>query len=240
MPLFVKLAIPTAVVTVVAAVMVGSFLFRSIQESYSRAYSSQERLIAHLVATSYRAERPDPLRMRAYLDDLRQASPMILSVRVYRQLDEDRVLWATSADPGAAPSETPVVVHTYPVGTPTFPAWIEIAVSDRPFEHALLRAERELTLSLAVAGGAAVLAMGLILYTFVFRRAGRLARAAKRVAAGETDVRLPEAEGPPGRDDLVNVAREFDHMLRVVEARSRQQAAVAEFGQLALSGADVP
>lgn len=239
-PLFVKLAIPTAVVTVVAAVMVGSFLFRSIQESYSRAYASQERLIAHLVASSYRAGRPDPLRMRAYLEDLRQASPTVLSARVYRRVGEDRVLWASSADPVAPGSRMSVVVHTYPVGTPTSPAWIEIALSDRLFEQALLRAERELTLSLAVAGGAAVLAVGLILYAFVFRRAGRLARAAKRVAAGEVDVRLPEAEGPPGRDDLVNVAREFDHMLRVVEARSRQQAAVAEFGQLGLSGADVP
>jgi PAS domain S-box-containing protein len=240
LPLLVKLAIPTAAVAVVAAIMVGSFLFRSVQESYSRAYASQERLVVHLVASSYRAGRPDPLQMRTYLDDLRQASATIVSARVYRQIGEGRVLWASSADPDAAASEMPVVVHTYPVGTHTFPAWIEIAVSDEPFEHALLRAERELTLSLAVAGAGGVLALGLILYAFVFRRAGRLARAAKRVAAGETDVRLPEAEGPPGRDDLVNVAREFDHMLRVVETRSRQQAAVAEFGQLALSGADVP
>jgi PAS domain S-box-containing protein len=239
-PLLVKLAIPTAVVTVVAAVVVGSFLFRSIQESYSRAYSSQERLIAHLVASTYRAGRPDPLQMRTYLDELRQASPMIVSAHVYRQIGEDRVLWASSADPGAAPSDVHVLVHTYPVGTSTMPAWIEIAMSDRPAERALVRAERELTLSLAAAAGVAVLAVGLILYAFVLRRAGRLARAAKRVAAGESNVRLPEAEGPPGRDDLVHVAREFDHMLRVVEARSRQQAAVAEFGQLALSGADVP
>jgi PAS domain S-box-containing protein len=238
-PLFVKLAIPTAIVTVVAALLVGSFLFQSLQENFTRAYASQERLVAHLVASNYRADQPDPFRMRAYLDDLRRASPTIVSAKVYRRVGDDRVLWASSADP-SRPTEMRMVIHVYPVGTPTYPAWIEIAVSDEPFEQALLNAERELTVSLAVAGSMAVLALGLILYAFVFRRAGRLARAAKRVAAGEQGVRLPEAEGPAGRDDLVRVAREFDHMLRVVEARSRQQAAVAEFGQLALSGADVP
>lgn len=238
-PLLVKLAIPTAVVTIMAALLVGSFLFQSLQENFIRAYNSQERLVVHLVASSYRADHHDPFRMRAYLDDLRRASPTIVSAKVYRQVGDDRVLWASSAAP-SRPAKMGLLTHVHPVGTLTDPAWIEIAVSDEPFEQALLNVERELTISLAVAGGMAVLAVGLSLYAFVFRRAGRLARAAKRVAAGEYGVRLPEAEGPPGRDDLVRVAREFDHMLRVVEARSRQQAAVAEFGQLALSGADVP
>lgn len=68
-----------------------------------------------------------------------------------------------------------------------------------------------MTLSLAVSLGAAALVVGLILYALVLRR--------------------PRPVG---------AARDLDRMLRVVEARSRQQAAVAEFGQLALTGADVP
>ncbi len=240
LPLLVKLAIPTAAVTVLAAVLVGSFLARSTQENFGRANEAQDRLIAHLVASRYRADQGDPSQMTAYLDDLRRAAPMISWARVYRTEGDERVLWASSEDPAASSLETPPMARTYPVGTPTSPAWIEIAVSDAGLEAVLARAERELTVALAAAGSGAVLVVGVILYVFVFRRAGRLARAASRAAAGDFDVRLPEADGPPGRDDLVNVAREFDHMLRVVEARNRQQAAVAEFGQLALSGADVP
>src|SRR5919106_129200 len=237
-PLVAKLAIPTAAVTVVAAVLVGSFLSRGLRENFQLARASQERLIAHLVASSYRAGDPDPLETRAFLDDLRQASPTIVTARVFRRIGHDRVLWASSADPKtiAGASRTPLL----PIGTPTDPAWIQLTISDAALQTALASAERQLIVSLAAAGSGAVLAVGLILYAFVFRRAARLARAARQVAAGHAAVRLPEAEGPPARDDLVNVAREFDHMLRVVEARSRQQAAVADFSQLALSGADVP
>src|SRR5919106_1158361 len=237
-PLVAKLAIPTAAVTVVAAVLVGSFLSRGLRENFQLARASQERLIAHLVASSYRAGDPDPLETRAFLDDLRQASPTIVTARVFRRIGHDRVLWASSADPKtiAGASRTPLL----PIGTPTDPAWIQLTISDAALQTALASAERQLIVSLAAAGSGAVLAVGLILYAFVFRRAARLARAARQVAAGQPPVRLPEAEGPPARDDLVNVAREFDHMLRVVEARSRQQAAVADFSQLALSGADVP
>ena len=237
-PLVAKLAIPTAAVTVVAAVLVGSFLSQGLRENFRSARASQQRLIAHLVASTYRTGEPDPLVMRAFLDDLRQASPTIVSAQVYRRIGDDRVLWASSADPDrqAGGSRT----RPLPVGTATDPAWIELTLSDVALQAALARAERQLLVSLGVAGSGAILAVALILYAFVFRRAARLARAAKRVAAGQPGVRLPEAEGPPARDDLVNVAREFDHMLRVVEARSRQQAAVADLGQLALSGADVP
>lgn len=241
LPLLVKLGIPIAAITVIAATAVGSFLVQSTQENFGQAYAAQDRLIAHLVASEYREDPLDPSRLGADLEDLRLAAPMLVSVRVYRLDGDERVLWASSEDPAAVSSGAPPpVIRTYPVGTPTSPAWIEIATLNRDLQGVMAQAERELTLVLAAAGGVGVLTVGLVLYAFVFRRAGRLAKAAKRVAAGDFDVRLPEGEGPPGRDDLVNVAREFDHMLRVVEARNRQQAAVAEFGQLALSGADVP
>ena len=241
LPLLVKLGIPIAAITVIAATAVGSFLVQSTQENFGQAYAAQDRLIAHLVASEYREDPLDPSQLGADLEDLRLAAPMLVWVRVYRLDGDERVLWASSEDPAAVSSGAPPpVIRTYPVGTPTSPAWIEIATLNRDLQGVMAQAERELTLVLVAAGSVGVLTVGLVLYAFVFRRAVRLAKAAKRVAAGDFDVRLPEGEGPPGRDDLVNVAREFDHMLRVVEARNRQQAAVAEFGQLALSGADVP
>ncbi len=239
LPLLVKLGIPVAAISVIAAIAVGSFLVQSTQENFGQAYEAQDRLIAHLVASEYREDPLDPSQLGADLEDLRLAAPMLVWVRVYRLDGDERVLWASSEDPAAVSSGAPVI-RTYPVGTPTSPAWIEIATLSRDLQGVVAQAERELTLVLVAAGSLGVLTVGLVLYAFVFRRAVRLAKAAKRVAAGDFDVRLPEGEGPPARDDLVNVAREFDHMLRVVEARNRQQAAVAEFGQLALSDADVP
>jgi PAS domain S-box-containing protein len=83
------------------------------------------------------------------------------------------------------------------------------------------RAIAEVLLPSAVA---AAIAMTLILYAFVLRRAGRLSRAAKRVAAGDLSVHLPEGDRPASRDVLSNVAREFDRMLRVIRIRTRELA----------------
>src|ERR687891_317453 len=154
-PLVAKLAIPTAAVTVVAAVLVGSFLSRGLRENFQLARASQERLIAHLVASSYRAGDPDPLETRAFLDDLRQASPTIVTARVFRRIGHDRVLWASSADPEtiAGASRTRLL----PIGTPTDPAWIQLTISDAALQTALASAERELIVSLAAAGSGVAL-----------------------------------------------------------------------------------
>lgn len=77
------------------------------------------------------------------------------------------------------------------------------------------------------------------LYFLVIRRVRSLGRAASAVAGGDFSVRLPEANGDPGRDELAAVAREFDRMIATVGARQRQQAAVAALGQDALSGTDL-
>jgi PAS domain S-box-containing protein len=66
--------------------------------------------------------------------------------------------------------------------------------------------------------------MTLVLYAFVLRRAGRLSRAAKRVAAGDLSVQLFEGDAPQSRDVLSSVAREFDRMLKVIRIRTRELA----------------
>ena len=77
------------------------------------------------------------------------------------------------------------------------------------------------------------------LYVLVLRRIKRLGRAASAVAEGDLSVRLPEGTQDPGRDELANVAREFDRMIATVSARTRQQEAVATLGQRALAGTDL-
>jgi signal transduction histidine kinase len=48
------------------------------------------------------------------------------------------------------------------------------------------------------------------------------------VAGGDLDQHLPEGEEPRGRDELVNVAREFDKMIRSVKARTADLERAAE------------
>jgi PAS domain S-box-containing protein len=237
LPLLVKLGIPALLLAVAVATTVGSLLLQSTREHFGDAYEAQNRLIAHIVASQYRANQPDPTEMKTFLDDLRHSAPALVRVSVFRVEGRERVLWAQS---GRAIDPEDALVRTIPVGTPTAPAWIEISISPTILERTLSAAERELLVVLATAGLVAILALGLILYALVLRRAARLARAAARVAEGDLSVRLPEGEGPRGRDVLINVAREFHHMLESLDARNRQQAAVAEFGRLALSDADVP
>lgn len=92
-------------------------------------------------------------------------------------------------------------------------------------------AEAVRLIGVAVATGSVVLASVLALITelIVLRRLRRMERAAKAVAAGDFSVRLPEGEEPPARDEIVTVARQFDHMVRAV-ARQR-----AEIEQLAVT-----
>lgn len=95
----------------------------------------------------------------------------------------------------------------------------------------------------AIAAGLVILMEFLVLfptlYLLVVRRVKRLGRAATAVAEGDFTVRIPEAGRDPGRDELAAVAREFDRMIATVAARTKQQAAVAELGQHALSGTDL-
>jgi PAS domain S-box-containing protein len=250
LPLLVKIAIPILLILSLAALTVGSLLVRDTRKHFTEAYDGQTRLVAHVVASRYREIAYDREAMTDFLEDLRRSGPLLLRIRLYRLEDDVRVVWATSGENLEAAGASEEVLEAsrdgwlteqlYPVGTPTAPAWVGLVVSTRALDRATAEAERQLMITLSLAALGSLLSVGLVLYLVVLRRAGRLFRAAKRVGAGDLAVRLPEAAGPPSRDALGNVAREFDQMLRILDARNRQQAAVAEFGQLALTGADVP
>ncbi|MGH2725179.1 MAG: ATP-binding protein [Actinomycetota bacterium] len=105
-------------------------------------------------------------------------------------------------------------------------------------DRAIDVATRDVVVVLAASVGALLVGVGLVLYWLVFRRTARISRAAARAASGEQAT----AEDVSGhdRDVLANVVHEIDAMVRVLKARTRQQAAVAELGRRALSGANVP
>jgi PAS domain S-box-containing protein len=222
LPLSLKVGVPALVLAVVASLVIGSMLARHTRQAFMDSFDEQKQLIALLVASQFEAGDPDPAQMSAFLDDLRFSSPLLVSVRVYRSEGGRRVVWASAGSdvPGGRLPE-----QVFPVGTTRGPAWVGITLSTGDLDRALADARSNLNAVILLVSVFALVGWSAIFYVFIFRRAGRLARAARRVAGGDLSVRLPEGAGPAGRDALSNVAREFDHMLRSLDARTRELAA---------------
>lgn len=85
-------------------------------------------------------------------------------------------------------------------------------------------ARAEIVRVLLVVSGEVAVVLTLAVYFLVLRRAGRLSRAARRVAAGDLSVHLPEGDLPQSRDSLDTVAREFERMIRVIQSRTKELA----------------
>ncbi|MGH2684883.1 MAG: PAS domain-containing protein, partial [Actinomycetota bacterium] len=223
LPLLVKVGLPMLAIAILSATAVGEVLARRTDDHFEQAYEGQGRLISHVVAAEYESgTRPD--EMSELLNDFRGAMPVVLSIRVYRVEDGRRVLWASSDGP-SVPSEGALAERTYPIGTLESPALVGLVISSSEIEQVVGETQGDILRVLLLAAVAAIAGWGLVLWIVVLRRSARLARAAKRVAGGDLSVRLPEGDGPRGHDALVNVAREFDRMIRVVEARTRELAA---------------
>jgi PAS domain S-box-containing protein len=222
LPLSLKVGLPALVLAVAASLVIGSMLARHTRQAFLDSVREQQHLIALLVASQYEAKEPNPAEMSAFLDDLRFSSPLLVSIRVYRSEGGRRVVWAT-AESAVAGERLPE--HVFPVGTTRKRAWVGIVMSTADLDRALADARFNLNGVILLVSVFALVGWSAIFYVFIFRRAGRLARAARRVARGDLSVRLPEGTGPAGRDALSNVAREFDHMLRSLDARTRELAA---------------
>jgi PAS domain S-box-containing protein len=221
LPLLVKLGLPVIAITAVGAVAVGSVLTERTHADYARAYEGHAENLAQVVAAEYSAHPDDPYAMDAFLEQLRQASS-VSQVRLYQPGGGRHVLWAET---GGATTEGPGYREiVLPVGTPTSPAWVGVVISTSQLDQMAARTRDAIIGVLIASGVVAVIAMTLVLYVFVLRRAGRLSRAAKRVAAGDLSVHLPEGDAPESRDVLGSVAREFDRMLRVIRIRTRELA----------------
>ena len=252
-PLVLKVIVPTVGVALLVAGAVGLFLVRDTRRAVTDAAREQGRVIALVVASRYREGVGEPAVMDAFLEGLNRTAPHIARIRLFRPSGPgDRKVWADSGpdrggrpDPpragaaraslGPEPGE-----EMLPVGTPTQPAWGGIEFDRGAVARAVDRAQHSVVVLLAVGALTAVVAVGGVVYGFVLRRVNRLSRAARRAAEGDLRITLPETDLPPGRDALLNVAREFGRMLATVDSRNRQQAAVASLGQRALFGAEVP
>jgi PAS domain S-box-containing protein len=261
-PLAVKVGVPLVLVGAVTVALVGWGILRETRDRLMRESFSRAERIALVVARRF--PLADREGMNDFLGQIQTVDPLIRRITVFRDGDQGVEVWASTdssellvtigadaADAAVIRSGRPVRqesvrdgVHLLEVVQPlrvngrvVGAAGIELSLDE--LDAAVARSAREavsLTSGIMVAALVLVMAM---MYQLVLRRAGRLARAAERVAGGDLSVRLPEGEEPRGRDELFNVAHEFDRMLRSVQARTGQQAAVAELGQRALSGGTV-
>ena len=263
LPLAVKVGLPLVLIAMATAALVGWGILQETRDRLMGESIRRARRIAVVVAERFPLE--DRRSMNDFLGQVRTVDPLIRRISVFRDTERGVEVWASS-DPsdllvtiGADATDAAVIRSGRPVrkemvrdGVHLLEAVQPLRVGDEIVGAAgielsldeldaavALSAREAVLLTSGIMIGALALVMGLM-YQLVLRRAGRLARAAKRVSDGDLSVRLPEGQEPRGRDELFNVAHEFDRMLRSVQARTQQQAAVAELGQRALSGADVP
>ena len=221
LPLLVKLGLPVIVITAVGALTVGSVVTERTTQDYAKAYRGQANMLAHVVASQYRQNSDDPDLMGKFLQSVHRTSPLV-DVLVLRPEGGRQVPWAST--PGAAPVEDADEKIVIAVGTPTSPAWVEVTLSSGELQKLVAQTRGNIVKVLLLASVAVTAALILVLHFLVLRRAASLSRAARRVAAGDLSVHLPEGDRPESRDSLGSVAREFDRMVQVIRARTSELA----------------
>jgi diguanylate cyclase (GGDEF)-like protein/PAS domain S-box-containing protein len=261
-PLAVKIAVPLVFITVATSALLGAYATASTKSRLEDDYATQLRQIESSVQVVYGFSPNDPQTMNRLLREIKRADPVVLLVRVYKGGKQPEV-WASS-DPIDVRKVTPKPADLLPIRTGQdsttrteaagggvqvtrvpltsgghTTAALGLYTRLGPLNDAIAGDRRHTELVAGVAIVVQVIALLFLLYWAVLRRVARLSRSAALVASGYLAVHLPEGGEPRGRDAIANVGREFDHMLRAIEARTKQQAAVAALGQRALTEASV-
>ena len=259
LPISVKLAIPILLIAATLALTLSEILVGQVRSQILGAYRLRPREIAALVQLQLERAPTDREGMQVLVDRLRARDHRITELNIY-MLRGSRVIFWTGSDPEepedrdvrAVRSATVINEQDTEEGEPVLETDVPLRLdgkvvgavgvytSLRAVQAAEAAARRDVAVVLGVAAAATTLAMGLLLYSVVLRRTGRLSKAAARLARGDLTIRLPEGDEAPGRDELLNVAHGLDRMIEAVRSRTRQQEAVATFGQRALSEADLP
>ncbi len=263
-PLAVKIAVPLVGISVAVAAVLGVTMVTATRQSFARTYATQAESLADLVATAYARDPQDRSGISAFLTDVWSSVPAVRRIRVYRDDDGAAVLWA-STDPAEIDHYQPRPDEVAPIATGTggqreqtfggermletiepvrlgarrVVASVGVFTSLRERDQAVAAITRQTVLVAALGVAAELAALWTIFFLLVLRRMARLSRVASQVAEGDLAVRLPEGRQTAGEDEVFKVAREFDHMLSTVRARTHQQAAVSKLGQRALEGAEL-
>jgi diguanylate cyclase (GGDEF)-like protein len=256
-----KIGIPLALITVLAAVFLGIGSISETKLRLDQALQSDSESLVAVMQNEYSKHPGDQPSMVTSMQNLMLTRNNLERMRLYQGgFGAPPKVWASTdvADYTVKPTprdlasngaltQREVIIDgrvllesTVPISPPFPNGVVSMGIYHNLDERnaAVAGAARRT----AVAASIAILLELLILlptiYLLVLRRIKRLGRAAASVADGDYSVRLPEGSQAPSRDELFNVARQFDHMISTVGARTRQQAAVADLGQKALAGTD--
>ncbi len=260
-PVVIKMGVFVTLISIAAAALLGSLAIAGTRTRIDESYARQTGEVVDLVSAQVGRHPTDIREANDLLADITRTQPSILRVRLLRAGElGPPFLWASSyrsdVGTGISPALTqvppgvlrqelvaldgePAFLNAQGVEYPNGVVTVAVYFLPGPRAEAIARERGAVLLASSVVIFVELFALMGATYLLVLRRVKRLERAASRVAAGDLSVRLPEGKEPPSRDEVINVAREFDHMVRAVEARAGRQAAVVELGRRSLAGSEI-
>lgn len=261
-PVAIKICVPLLAVTVATATVLTVNATTTIKERLRESYKNQARQLASVVALEFNSHLDDAAGMNVFLADLKELEPSIYRINIYRIVDGVPRVWASSdrqnlrADyplekhdlepliTGKSSEEEEQDEQLLEIGVPlkvenrvvaSMGVYINLAGRDR----AIANSTKNIALVTTISVATKIFVLLLILYWAILRRIARLNRATLLVAAGDLSIHLPEGEQPKGRDEIANVARAFDRMVKAVRNRTHQETVVTELSQTAVAETDL-
>lgn len=247
--IIVKVAILMLVISAATAGFLGVSRVVQTRNRLDDTYAAQARDIIRVISAQVQRHPEDLEAANALLANIVETHPTILRIRMFRAGPDGRpLLWASSFHTDVGIDASPSVLvepgeHLQEsVWLDERRALLDVESVDLPFDvqsvgtyfspqardEAVALAKRETIIDTVVVIGVELVVLVAAMYMLVLRRVNRVGRAAADVAGGDLSVRLPEGDEAPGRDELVNVAREFSHMVDSVQAREHERAAAAD------------
>ncbi len=244
-PVAFKIGVPLIIITATTAVILTINTISTIRTHLKESYSAQSRQLATVVEAEFAVHPDDPVAMNAFLQDLKKSQPLIYHIRIYRMIKGVPSLWA-STDPidfnGSYQLEEedidPLIKGTQSEKEDTTKNLLEIDLPLRVNNRIVAAIGVYTTLqprNLAIAASISstltsttisvitqIAALIFVLYWAILHRLARLSRATELVAAGDLSIRLPEGEVASCRDEMLNIAREFDRMVVAVNQRTQE------------------
>lgn len=259
-PLAIKLGGFVAAISLLGATLLGYVGVSATRARIDKGYVSQSAELLEIISAQSLRHPQDFEETNALLKNLVATHPSLVRVRLFRGPPVGPPLvWASSFDTDLAigtdesilvgPGERQQSESTLDNG-PVFltlsgveyPNGVETVVfyyEGEPRTQAIAETQRRIITDSLIVIAIQLAALIIATYLIVLKRVRRLGRAAAAVAEGDLLTRVPVGSGEMARDELDEVAVEFDNMTRAVSLRTRQQQAVTEIGRRALAGIEL-
>jgi signal transduction histidine kinase len=249
LPLAVKLGAPILLITVTTFALLGYLAVRQAIERVDAGYLADSADVVALLRERFPTIPDDVSEIDSYLSDLAQARPTIERIQLVREAPiGNPFVWASSLpsdisrdfDSDFIPAwgareqhevqldGAPAFMVSKSPNQPSQVAAVATYFSLDPRTQAIQDATRTILAQTVFVLVLQLAGIALASYLVVLRRLKRMGVAAAAVAEGDLGQHLPEGDEPAGRDELINVAREFDHMIDAVRMRTVELEDAAE------------